>query len=192
MTEETTELGFSVPISEAVQTLRGTYDGSRLPAAAKLAISALLSLPGLKIETIAESLGTSWETVAAIREQCRGSIREFKEGLSAKLQTAVELAMPQLLEQARAGKLTAFDIGLLVDKIMLLSGEAGMVIEHRHTVSPAVDRFTSVIEQIKAAGMGLEPGKLPALAPTEPATTQTHEAEFTIISGDASPRNASK
>jgi hypothetical protein len=162
MTEETTELGFPVEVQQAVQTMRGTYDGSRLPPAAKLAITSLLALPGVKVDQVATALGCSWETVVAVRESCRNSIREFKQGLAASWMSVLELASPTLLEKAKDGKLTVFDLKLLLDGILTLNNEATSIVEHR-LVDPAADAARRAFQN--PLWMGLGEGNVPALAP---------------------------
>lgn len=189
MSSETTELGFPVDVEERAIKLRGTYDGSRLPEAAKVAISALLTLPGVKVETIAKELGTSWETVAAIRQQCSGTIREFKAGLSAQLRTLIDLALPAMQAKAKEGKYDPVQIAILIDKILILEGEASSVIEHRHTVSPALQAFMQEAPRIGSAA-----GKLPPMEPSRdrlplPSGAQVIEAE-TVSSDLPSPDNS--
>lgn len=165
MSTETTELGFAVEVQEAVQSLRGTYDGSRLPPAAKLAITSLLSLPGVRVDAVAEALGCAWETVVAVREECRGSIREFKGALAARWQSVLELASPGLLEQARKGKLTVFDLKLLLDGVLTLHNEATSIVEHRHT-DAATDAARRVFEH--PLWMGLAGENVRAIGPAAP------------------------
>jgi hypothetical protein len=178
MNEEVTELGFPVDVERRLVKLRSLYNGSQLPTEAKLAITAMLSLPGVKIDVIAKELGTSWRTVQAIREDCRNSLSEFREGISKALMSAVELVMPIVQEKARTGELTVFDVALLIDKILLLKGEATSITEVRHD-SPLMQAY----DQLRtAAGIGLEAGKIPPIA-SMPDRQPAIEAEFEIIAG---------
>jgi hypothetical protein len=185
--QATTELGFPVDVLERVGNLRGRYDGSRLPQEAKLAITALLSLPGVKIDQIAQMLGMSWEAVQAVRENCRGAIREFKEGLAKSLESVLELALPSVMEKAKNGKLTVFDLGIIIDKLATLRGEATQIIEHRHDVSA----FKQKLEEARRT-MGLGEENVSPMRPAADAEP-VQDADFEILAGGYStPEESTK
>ncbi len=171
MTEVTTELGFSVKLAD-VQRLRGQYDASRLSEPVKLAIAGLLALPGVKVDTIAKELGVSWEVVVAVRESSPEAIREFRDALSKRLESVIGLALPALLDQAREGKLNVFDLSLLIDRVLLLRGEATSRVEHVTAKTPLHDWLESGVPwRDVTPGMGSSTEKLPAIAAeAEPVT----------------------
>lgn len=186
MTTETTELGLEVQVLEQLTSLRSQCDGSRLSPAAKLAISAMLSLPGIKVDQVATALGCHWMTIVAVREQCRGAIEEFKRGLSVKLQSAVELALPGLMEDAKGGKLTVFDLKLLIDSIMQLNDQPNIRVSITHQPSEEILRLMRLCEG--APAMGLERGKMAAIgAGLEPGLEPVTEAVLVPQGGNQAP-----
>jgi len=143
---EVTELGLEVQI---VQTLeqRGIYDASRLKARKPevyAIIRKLLSTGLIGKDEIARLCGVAWETVAAVEVDGAGSIRDLKTRLCAHLSLALTAAAEGLIRRAKAGALTALDFGILVDKLLLLSGEATQRIEL--VEDPVVADFRRFIE----------------------------------------------
>lgn len=108
---------------EKLEKLRGQYDVSRLAAEKLGLITFLLSVPGTKINSIARIVGVAWETVEAVSIHCQPTIREFKDRLKGRLMRVAEAAATRLLAQAEEGELSAFDLHMIVQDIMLLGGE---------------------------------------------------------------------
>lgn len=164
MSEERTELGFSVEAIESLhESLRGKYDVTRMearePHLVKL-IAWLLSIPGMTQQAIAKQAGVAWELVAAIAATRQESIREFKLRQSKMVGLVLDAAGPGLLERAAKGKMTAFEFKLLVDAFQQLSGEGHLV--RVEDVRPADDPARRALDELlskQAAGMVLEPGE---------------------------------
>jgi len=167
MSEETTELGFTVEaVSRLESSLRGQYDVTRIaekaPELVQL-VTWLLSLPGMKMDVIAKHAGIAWETVAAIARTREESIREFRGRLSRELQLVIEAATPGLLAKAAEGKLSALDFKLLVDAWQQLSGEGHLVRveEGRAAVDPdraALDALLAGRGMVSGGGKVLAKG----------------------------------
>lgn len=167
------ELGFQVEQVD-VEKVRGNYDVSRLQATnPKLvgAITFMLGLSFVKWDVIAEACQVSWETVAAVAEKRKESIREFKGRMAGRLMFLLEAATPVLMDKVRRGQVTPLDFKLLYEVFALMSGEATSIVENRAS-TPALDALRSDMAEILAkhgaAGMGLGAGKIPALGGENP------------------------
>ncbi len=163
---EKTELGFFVDVRARLEA-RGVYDASRLKSQRPelYAVIARLLASGIcGKEEIRTLCGVAWETVAAVEADAAPTIRDFKARLSARLRLAISAAADRLLEQARAGELSAIDFGILVDKLLLIEGEATARVEIME--DPAAAAFRQAMAAIagqaasSAPGMGLAGGNL--------------------------------
>lgn len=155
---EQTELGFFVDVQARLEA-RGFYDASRLKAQRPdiyQVIARLLASGIVGKEEIRQLCGVAWETVAAVEADAAPTIRDFKSRLSARLRLAISAAADRLLEQARAGELTAIDFGILVDKLLLIEGEATARVEI--VDDPAAAAFRQAMAALAPAAMGLAGG----------------------------------
>lgn len=172
MKEETTELGMTVPVAEheveaLERKLRGQFDLSRLEQRSPALIRCvewLLSVPGMGWDTIANNVGISWNTVAAIASRRGNRIEEFKARNAAAIALILEAAGPGLLAKAKDGKLAPFDYKILVDAFLLLSGEATSRVEHVHRLAPEEEELMRFLSS-KPVQMGCEGGEKLALGP---------------------------
>jgi hypothetical protein len=160
-----TELGFSVEVVDH-DVVRGNYDASRLALRNPKLVSAIAFLLGLHYmpwDVIASACGVDWETVAAVAELRKESIREFKGRLSQQLGLVMQAMVPVLMEKVRKHQVTFLDLKLLHDVWAPLSGEASSIVETRQAL-PALDGLMRVIAEEmghkgEGAGMGLERGE---------------------------------
>jgi hypothetical protein len=162
------ELGFPVEQVD-LDVVRGNYDVSRLIARNPKLVGAITSLLGMhffKWDVIATICGVSWETVAAVAEHRKESIREFKGRMAGRLMFLIEAMTPVLMDKIRRGQVTALDLKLVYEVFALMSGEATSIVENRAS-TPALDALKSgmaeILAQYGAAGMGLEAGKISAV-----------------------------
>lgn len=173
---EQTELGMMVEVRATLEA-RGVYDASRLKSQRPElyhVIARLLASGICGKEEIRTLCGVAWETVAAVEADAAPTIREFKARLSARLRLAISAAADSLLEQARKGELTAIDFGILVDKLLLIEGEATARVEL--VEDPAAQAFRQAMAALAAqaagSGMGLAVGNsakgAAAIAPAGP------------------------
>jgi len=115
---------------------------------------------GVPRETIARLARISPSTIAALVERAEksGQIGGWKERMSRILSRATETAAAALVDDIEKGKLPAAQkpvaIGILVDKKLLLDGEATSRVEHVERVRPE-----DVLAKIKAAQVIEIPGK---------------------------------
>lgn len=149
-----TDLGFFVDVRERLEA-RGVYDASRLKSQRPelyQVIARLLASGICGKEEIRTLCGVAWETVAAVEADAAPTIRDFKQRMSARLKLAISAAADRLLEQARAGELTAIDFGILVDKWLLLEGEATARVEI--VEDPAATAFRQAMATLAAQAAG--------------------------------------
>jgi hypothetical protein len=159
------ELGFAIEQVD-LDVVRGNYDVTRLQARNPKLVGAITSLLGMhffKWDVIATICGVSWETVAAVAEHRKESIREFKGRMAGRLMFLIEAMTPVLMDKIRRGQVTALDLKLVYEVFALMSGEATSIVETRAT-TPALDALKSgmaeILEKYGAAGMGLGEGKI--------------------------------
>lgn len=155
---EQTELGFFIDVREQLEA-RGVYDASRLKAQRPelyQVIARLLASGICGKDEIARLCGVAWESVAAVEADAAPTIREFKSRLSVRLRLAISAAADHLIIQARAGELTAIDFGILVDKLLLIEGEATARVEL--VEDPAAAAFRQAMAALAPAAMGLVGG----------------------------------
>ncbi len=162
---ECTDLGLWVEVRDQLEA-RGRYDASRLQARKPelyRVIARLLASGICSKDEIATLCGVAWETVAAVEQAAAPDIRDFKRRLSGRLRLAISAAADRLIEQARAGDLDAIAFGILVDKLLLLEGEATSRVEIVEDPAAAAFRqaMAALAGQAAAAGapgMGLAGG----------------------------------
>lgn len=152
-----TDLGFFVDVRERLEQ-RGIYDASRLRSQRPelyQVIARLLASGICGKEEIRQLCGVAWETVAAVEADAAPTIREYKARLSGRLRLAISAAADRLIEQARAGELSAVDVAILIDKLLLLEGEATARVEL--VEDPAASAFRAAMAalagQATAAGL---------------------------------------
>jgi len=151
---EQTELGFFVDVRRQLEA-RGVYDASRLKSQRPelyQVIARLLASGICGKEEIRTLCGVAWETVAAVEADAAPTIREFKSRLSVRLRLAISAAADRLLEQARAGELSAIDFGIMVDKLLLIEGEATARVEL--VEDPAATAFRAAMATLAAQAAG--------------------------------------
>ncbi len=111
---------------------------------------------GYAKSTIAKALKMAWETVDAIERREAGlGIREEKKRIADGLMPVIEQAIEGLGAKAAEGKLSALDVGILIDKHQLLRGEATSISETRGE-DPAVAAYRAAMALAmgsRAAGM---------------------------------------
>ena len=155
---EMMDLGFSVAVAEKL-TERGVYTAdvfkSREPAKFEMCVRALAM--GFPINKIARSLGCAWETVKAVQRQVSPeSLRDYKSRLSGMAFNIVEQRLEQLMEDPEAiKKLGMIDLGILIDKSLVLAGEASVITESR-VVDSAVVAFQEAMRAFSMVSPGGE------------------------------------
>lgn len=155
---EQTELGFFVDVRARLEA-RGVYDASRLKSQRPelyQVIARLLASGICGKEEIRTLCGVAWETVAAVEADAAPTIRDFKARLSGRLRLAISAAADRLIEQARAGELSAIDFGILVDKLLLIEGEATARVEI--VEDPAAAAFRQAMAALAGQAAGAVPG----------------------------------
>lgn len=159
----TTELGFAT-FERDLPTVRGVYSAEEFkrlkPSEYDLCVRALAL--GYKLDQIRKALGVAWETVRAVRDRDGENIREHKKRLAGLCFGIAERALEELFaDDKRMGKLDAIQIGILMDKGLLMSGEATSINENRQTM-PALDGLFQAMRDVAgkhAGGMGLKEGE---------------------------------
>lgn len=132
--EHQLSLGLETPVMERLEA-RGIYDASRLmqrkPEIYR-AVGKCLGM-GVSVGTTADLLCLDIRTVNAVlqRLEADGAIPPYKERTVQALRAVVGLAIDQLMEKAKDGKLGALDVAILIDKIELLSGGVTHRVEQR-------------------------------------------------------------
>ena len=129
-------LGFEVAVAEKLEE-RGIYDTTRLksrkPEIHKACVKCVMM--GVSPGTTADLLSLDIRTVNAVVAELEvsGTIPPYKERTVWQLRAVVTLAIDQLIERAKDGKLGALDVAILIDKIELLSGNVTSRSEVRMT-----------------------------------------------------------
>jgi hypothetical protein len=90
-------------------------------------ITTLLAVPFMSYQSIAQSAGVAWETVAAIAACRKTSIREIRVKAAGQIMLVIEAALPGLMEQAVKGLIPPLGLKLLVDAYQQLTGEGHQV-----------------------------------------------------------------
>lgn len=150
--EEVTELGFTVEATVRQQLeARGHYTADRVPEPLRRVIVKLLGA-GLGKQTIAELVGCAWETVRAVDVAHASSIRDQKESIAHRLRLIIDAGTEDMLGRIRAGalKVSPLELGILIDKWLLLSGEATARVEVGE--DPRIAAFRELAAQIGSAG----------------------------------------
>lgn len=158
-----TELGFET-FEVQLPTVRGVYSAvefeRREPEKFALCVRALAL--GYKVDAIRRALGVAWETVRAVRDRKGTEIREVKKALAGLCFGIAERGLEELMaDDKRMARLDAVQIGILIDKGLLLTGEATSIVERREGL-PALEGLMASLREVGAglgAGMGLEEGK---------------------------------
>lgn len=152
---------------EKLERLRGTYDASRLDPAKRGVISFLLSLPGARMNTIANFVGVEWETVQAVSIHYPMDVREFQDRFKGQAMTVALTILTDIQVRAENGEANSFDLDVVMKWYQLLSGQATHRVEHTITLTAEEQRLYTMAAQAMdkmTAGMGLAGGKVPALA----------------------------
>lgn len=153
-----TEIGFHV-IELPTAHVRGEYSAKEFqrlhPEKFDLCVRALAL--GYSLEAIRMDLKVAWETVRAVRDRFGSHVRDHKKRLSDQCFGIGERALEALAaDDKRIAKLDAVSIGILIDKGLLLAGEANSIVERRDGL-PALERYEQALVQ-----MGSERGKISA------------------------------
>jgi hypothetical protein len=157
-----TELGFET-MAVALPSARGVYTAEEFarlqPEKFALCVRALAL--GYKIDPIRRALEVAWETVRAVRDRKGSNIREHKKELMGLCFGIAERGLEELLQDdKRMARLDAVQIGILIDKGLLLGGEATSIVERREGL-PALEALKAALAEAaagspRAPGMGLE------------------------------------
>ncbi len=129
---------------------RGTYTAQRFKEKDGHRYGLIVSglAQGYPKQQIAKAVGVAWETVRAVeRAEMAGSLREEKKGFADGLADVIERGIDGLKVKAAAGKLSALDVAVLIDKHQLLRGEATSIIETRGE-DPAVAAYLEHVRQM--------------------------------------------
>jgi len=132
---------------------RGIYTAERFKArdGHRFALIVAGLAQGYSKQAIARAVGVAWETVRAVeRAEIGTSLRDEKKSFADGLADVIERGIDGLKVKAAAGKLSALDVAVLIDKHQLLRGEATSIIETRGE-DPAVAAYREFMR-----GMGLQ------------------------------------
>lgn len=188
--EITTELGLTIEEAERMAGPRGRYTAKDFrrchPDKYDLCVRALAA--GFPKDAIRRDLNIAWETVRAVEaEEHATGIRDQKRILAELCYSVAGRGLEELLaDDKRMGKLSVIEIGILIDKLLVLNGEAGSIHEVRVT-EPAVAKLADAQAKL-AARMGLEGGNVSALPAPAPrladlAVGPVIEAEIVELGG---------
>jgi hypothetical protein len=170
------ELGYQV---EEVNpdAVRGNFDVSRLEQRNPRLVGAITFMLGLHFmpwDVIAKACGTSFETVAAVADTRKESIREFKGRMAGRLARLMEAMTPALLRKVQMGQVSFLDLKLLHDVWAPLAGEATSIVENRQGL-PALDGLMQAMREavtVRDVGapsqMGSEAGEISAMGAGAP------------------------
>jgi hypothetical protein len=157
-----TELGFET-MAVDLPSARGVYTAEEFarlqPEKFALCVRALAL--GYKIDPIRRALEVAWETVRAVRDRKGSNIREHKKELMGLCFGIAERGLEELLQDdKRMARLDAVQIGILIDKGLLLGGEATSIVVRREGL-PALEALKAALAEAaagspRAPGMGLE------------------------------------
>lgn len=185
--EERGQMALDLELQERLEALpstqRGKYTGKAFKA--KDPHRYGLIVRGLALGTskqaLSKALGVSWELVRAIEIEERGtSIREEKKTFADALAGVIEQGIDGLMDKAAAGKLSALDVAVLLDKHQLLRGEATAITETKGE-DPAVAAYRAFLEGA-AQRMGMKAADEFAKGATEAARVVDIAAE-TVANG---------
>lgn len=153
-----TELGFAT-MELSLPTERGVYSAEeferREPGKFSLCVRALAL--GYKLDQIRKALGVAWETVRAVRDRKGETIREQKKRLGDLCFGIAERGLEEMLQDdKRMARLDAVQLAILIDKGLLLAGEATSILEKREG-APALESLLQTIRDVTggAPGVGL-------------------------------------
>ncbi len=160
-------LGFEVAVAEKLEA-RGIYDTTRLksrkPEIHKACVKCVMMgvSPGTTADLLSLDIRTANAVIAEL--EVSGAIPPYKERTVWQLRAVVTLAIDQLIERAKDGKLGALDVAILIDKIELLSGNVTSRSEVRMT--PEEEEFMRFMHAARrslpeSSGMVFEADILP-------------------------------
>jgi hypothetical protein len=110
---------------------------------------------GIGVKRIASAFSVSIHTVLGLRDRHPELIATQKKEASNQLGRIAKLMAENIEERLIAGtmKPSSVDLGIVLDKKAMLDGDAGLVIEHRHSVAGGADAFLKRIEEMKKAAV---------------------------------------
>lgn len=156
MSEEVTELGFAVDVVEAMEAQGRWPDLTRLAARKPEILKAAVWMLGhsVPVRDVCKALSLSPCTVSAIQARHPDAVVTQKRQVAAMRRLAIQLGMERVVELARDGKLTVFDLKLLWDMEQV---ESGGVTERRELVvsgdaEQAVEFYERLRERAGALG----------------------------------------
>ena len=120
------------------------------------------------LRATAKHLGCSPNTVLSVLHQFEqtGKLDALKQRLSHKLGLVLELGADDLVERLVSGKFkpTPIDLAVLVDKKLLLDGDATQITEQRVAVDVRIEDVTAYLESkgLKAPAIDIESSVEPA------------------------------
>lgn len=198
-----TELGFVVNVIEEMEGKGRWPDLSRLQARNPALLNGIVWMLGhdVPIRDICKALKVSPCTVQAVRESphCNPAVVTEKARVTALMKLAFRLGVESLVEKAKKGKLSAFDLKLLWDMIQIDEGGVTQRVEVRMTEEDAesIRYFQEArrqpgmvcdVESISPTGAAVQPDPdaSPLMLPTsgiEPpvARVQSIDIEMVII-----------
>lgn len=189
---ETTELGLEVQVTELLAE-RGIYDSLRLrerkPELFKACQKMLLR--GVSAAEVADLLGLDIRTVNPVKDEleAQGAITPFKKSFAASLRAVLAIAVDQLMQQAKDGKLTSIDVGILCDKLAMLEGGVTSRVEVRlsRDDEESIQFYDRIISRAKELEMVLEAEILPQTAALGSPSVVATELQQSAGEGDQGP-----
>ena len=142
-------------IEEPAQAKRYTGEQLERRIAVRDAVCRMLA-EGMGIILIAKSLRAQGvkigeRSIMALRDRRPDLVAIEKKQLSTQLGRISKLMADSIESRLLAGTMKpgSIDLAVMVDKKMALDGDAGLVIEHRHTVAQSAEGFAQRLEQLK-------------------------------------------
>jgi hypothetical protein len=178
------------------------------------AVVKLLAEPGVSIREICRTLHVTDDTVRSVKERENISIAALKKGVLSKLTHGLHLASDRVIEMmpSASARDALLGVGILADKVQLLSGEATIRVEQteREDIFASWAEFvrslevkneasrtyldggnfpqTTLADESVAPVRDEMPDKWPQNALTDGSAALSHEVSQTEANGAAGPR----
>lgn len=138
-----------IPVEPSKMARAGIFSGERLKAKSPETYSAAMAMlgQGAPIRTIANELKISVNTVLAIKSSEANFIETEKKELAAKMMALASVGVDRLIDKVEdlpIGQLPLLT-AIMIDKAVLLNGDATHVIEHREAPKGA-----AIVDLIKS------------------------------------------
>lgn len=146
------------------ETRHGKYTGAELERRVALRDEVVRALAeGMGIQRIcqrlrAKGVSIGEHSVMALAQRRADLVAMEKKQLSQQLSRILKLSADTFEEALIAGGIAPGQIpvafGIFADKKAALDGDAGLVIEHKHTFGGSVEDFTRRLDEMKRARVG--------------------------------------